>query len=217
MRKLRAPWRPEAAVRVPAWPGAGAASPAARLQNALLLLALAVLAGCASAPPRDGPPLRVPADLDRVPNAMPRVEPVRPGGPNKPYMVNGRSYQPLSGDVAFSERGGASWYGRAFHGKPTSSGEPYDMFAMTAAHKTLPIPSYVRVRNPANNREVVLRINDRGPFVEGRIIDLSYTAAYKLGLLSGVAVVELRRITNAEIRAAELMAVLAPEPDEVSP
>jgi pyruvate dehydrogenase E1 component len=102
---------------------------------------------------------------------------------------------------AVRERGGASWYGRKFHGKPTASGEPYDMYAMTAAHKTMPIPSYARVRNPANGREVVVRINDRGPFVAGRVIDLSYTAALKLGVLAGVAPVEVERLTLADIRS----------------
>jgi rare lipoprotein A len=99
------------------------------------------------------------------------------------------------------ERGLASWYGRKFHGRPTASGEVYDMYAMTAAHPTLPLPSYARVRNPANGREIIVRVNDRGPFQGGRIIDLSYTAALKLGLLRGVAPVELERITFAEIRS----------------
>ncbi|MFW2168236.1 septal ring lytic transglycosylase RlpA family protein, partial [Enterobacter cloacae complex sp.6722794] len=97
----------------------------------------------------------------------------------------------------YMDRGLASWYGRKFHGRPTSSGEVYNMYAMTAAHATLPIPSYARVRNPANGREVIVRINDRGPFHKGRIIDLSYTAALKLDLLRGVAPVEVRRITYA--------------------
>jgi rare lipoprotein A len=107
----------------------------------------------------------------------------------------------MTQDLPFTERGLASWYGRKFQGRRTSSGEPYDMFAMTAAHPTLPIPSYARVRNPANGREVVVRVNDRGPFHAGRIIDLSYTAALKLDLLRGVAPVEVERITFDEIRA----------------
>jgi len=102
--------------------------------------------------------------------------------------------------VPISERGLASWYGRKFHGRRTASGEPYDMYAMTAAHPTLPIPSYARIRNPANGREVLVRVNDRGPFVAGRIVDLSYAAAFKLDLLRGVAPVELERITFDEIR-----------------
>jgi rare lipoprotein A len=135
-----------------------------------------------------------------VPDAEPRVEPLRSGGANRPYEVFGRSYTPLLGDAPLSERGLASWYGRKFHGRPTSSGEPYDMYAMTAAHKTMPIPSYARVRNPANGREVIVRINDRGPFHGGRVIDLSYTAALKLGVLNAVAPVEVERITQEAIR-----------------
>ncbi len=154
-----------------------------------------------SGPERDGPSADPPPDLHRVPDAEPRIEAVRPGGPNKPYEVLGQAYVPLQGDPPVVERGLASWYGAKFHGRPTSSGEIYDMYAMTAAHKTLPIPSYVRVRNPANGREVVLRVNDRGPFHAARLIDLSYTAALKLGLLAGVATVEVERITHEAIRS----------------
>ncbi len=136
-----------------------------------------------------------------MPDAEPRVEPIRSmGGTSKPYTVLGRGYVPITDDRPFRESGLASWYGRKFHAASTSSGEPYDMYAMTAAHKTLPLPSYVRVRNPANGREVIVRVNDRGPFVDGRIIDLSYTAALKLDLLRGVAPVEIERITNDDIR-----------------
>jgi rare lipoprotein A len=168
---------------------------------ALAAIAALLVAGCATrAPERDGPDARPPPGLDRVPDAEPRIEPVRSGGPNKPYEVLGRRYVPLAGDPAVNEEGLASWYGRKFHGRPTASGEPYDMYAMTAAHKTMPLPSYARVRNPANGREVIVRVNDRGPFADGRVIDLSYTAALKLGVLRGVAPVEVRRITHAEIR-----------------
>lgn len=135
-----------------------------------------------------------------MPDAEPKIEPIRSGGPNKPYEVQGRDYKPITEDRPFSERGLASWYGKKFHGRRTASGEIYNMYAMTAAHPTLPIPSYVRVRNPSNDREVVVRINDRGPFHPGRIVDLSYTAAFKLGVLRGVAPVELTRITFDEIR-----------------
>ncbi len=177
------------------------------------------LAGCASAPPhvggvpatrspgssdpsrREGPEASPPSGLDRVPDAAPKVESIRSGGPNKPYEIFGREYVPFTQDRAFRERGLASWYGRKFQGRPTASGEIYDMYAMTAAHPTLPIPSYARVRNPANGREIVVRVNDRGPFHPGRIIDLSYTAALKLDLLRGVAPVEIERITYEEIRA----------------
>ena len=161
-----------------------------------------MLAGCASRPPeRDGPPAKPPPGLERWPDATPRVEPIRQGGPNKPYEVLGQRYTPLTADVPLREVGGASWYGTKFHGRPTSSGELFDMLGMTAAHKTMPIPSYARVRNPANGREVVVRVNDRGPFVAGRVIDLSYAAAAKLGLLRAVAPVEVHRLTHAEIRS----------------
>ncbi|SFM32119.1 septal ring lytic transglycosylase RlpA family protein [Variovorax sp. OV329] len=168
-------------------------------------LALGVLlAGCASGPRggRDGGPSQPPADLSQLQDATPRVEPVRSGGGTaKPYTVLGRSYVPITDDRPFREAGLASWYGTKFHAQSTASGEPYDMYAMTAAHKTLPLPSYVRVRNPANGREAIVRVNDRGPFHDGRIIDLSYAAAYKLDLLRGVAPVEIERLTNDDIRA----------------
>ena len=200
----------------------------------VLALALLALAGCAGAPrsgasrggsaaDRDGPGLNPPANLAQVPDAEPRLEPQRSGGPNKPYEVFGRTYTPLAGDVALNERGLASWYGRKFHGRPTSSGEPYDMYAMTAAHKTMPIPSYARVRNPANGREVIVRINDRGPFHDGRVIDLSYTAALKLGVLNAVAPVEVERITQGAIRTgawrsgSEGRALAAAPPPAVAP
>lgn len=168
-----------------------------------LVAVAALLAACASRPvqpERDGPHPSPPRDLHRVPDAQPRIEPIRVGGPNKPYEINGRVIVPLTADVPLRERGGASWYGVKYHGRATSSGEPYDMFAMTAAHRTMPIPSYARVRNPANGREVVVRVNDRGPFVDGRVIDLSYTAALRLGLLAGVATVEVERLTFDDIR-----------------
>ena len=187
------------------------------------LASILLLAGCASAPPsgepraarpaptastprtetspeRDGVDPNPPPNLAGLPDAEPTLEPIRIGGPNKPYEVLGQSYVPLTQDRPFSQRGLASWYGRKFHGRRTASGEVYDMYAMTAAHPTLPLPSYVRVRNPANGREVMVRVNDRGPFHAGRIIDLSYTAALKLGVLKGVAPVELERITFDDIR-----------------
>jgi rare lipoprotein A len=169
------------------------------------LAAGVLLAACGSGPKtlpgRDGPEAQPPARLSEVPDALPRVEPIRSGGPNRPYEVLGQNYTPMTQDRSFSERGLASWYGKKFHGRRTASGEVYDMYAMTAAHPTLPIPSYARIRNPANGREVVVRVNDRGPFHKGRIVDLSYTAALKLDLLRGVAPVELERITFAEIRS----------------
>jgi rare lipoprotein A len=144
---------------------------------------------------------QTPADLMQVPDAEPRVEALRTGGPNKPYAVLGRSYTPLRTDVEMRESGLASWYGGKFHGMPTASGERYDMYAMTAAHPTMPIPSYARVRNPANGREVIVRVNDRGPFSPGRIIDLSLAAATRLGVSHAVSPVEVERLTHDDIRS----------------
>jgi len=106
------------------------------------------------------------------------------------------------------EQGGASWYGRKYHGRPTSSGELYDMFGMSAAHPTMPIPSFARVTNPANGRQVIVRVNDRGPFVPGRVIDLSYTAALKLDALRSVTPVVVERLTHDTIRAMRWMSGL---------
>lgn len=146
----------------------------------------------------DGPGANPPPDLDRVPDAVPRAEPLHRFA-NRPYNVFGQEYVPVTAVQPFRQRGVASWYGRRFHGKPTSSGEPYDMYAMTAAHPTLPIPSYVRVTNLANGRSVVVRINDRGPFLRNRIIDLSYAAAHRLGYINaGHANVEVELIRPGE-------------------
>lgn len=147
----------------------------------------------------DGPDEIPPADLEAVPDAEPRLEPLHRFA-NRPYNVFGQDYVPVTRVAAHRERGFASWYGRRFHGKPTASGEPYDMYAMTAAHPTLPIPSYARVTHIASGRSVVVRINDRGPFHKGRIIDLSYTAAYKLGYVNaGSAEVEVEQILPDEL------------------
>ncbi len=162
----------------------------------------ALLAGCASSPPadRDGPPSSPPRDLASRPDAVPRVEPLRVGGPNRPYQAFGQRYVPVTDDRAMAEQGLATWYGRKYHGRPTSSGEIYDMYAMTAAHRTMPIPSYARVLNPANGRAIIVRVNDRGPFVAGRVIDLSYAAALKLGVLGNPAPVQVQRLTHDDIR-----------------
>ncbi len=150
----------------------------------------------------DGPEANPPPFLSRVPDPVPRIEFVRNGAPNKPYVARGESHVPVPADVALRQTGLASWYGRKFHGQRTANGEVYDMYAMTAAHPTLPIPSYARVRNPANGRAVIVRINDRGPFHYGRIIDLSYTAALKLGFVKdkGTARVIVESITHEAIR-----------------
>src|SRR5690606_15643140 len=115
--------------------------------------------------------------------AVPRIEPIGKRG-NSRYVVFGKAYVPFTDDRAYKERGRGSWYGKKFHGQRTSSGEIYDMYKMTAAHPTLPLPSYARVTNLENGRQVIVRVNDRGPFIGGRIIDLSYTAALKLGYLA---------------------------------
>jgi rare lipoprotein A len=140
--------------------------------------------------PGDGP---LP-DLERVPDAQPRPEPLHRFA-NSPYVVFGRQYVPDRDLRAVRQRGIGSWYGRKFHGQKTASGEVYDMYAMTAAHPTLPIPSYARVTNVANGRAVIVRVNDRGPFLHERVIDLSYAAAWKLGYVEqGSALVEVETI-----------------------
>ena len=128
----------------------------------------------------DGPGASPPPDLAAIPDAVPRLEPLHRFA-NRPYQVFGKDYVPVASLAPFRQAGIGSWYGRRYHGAPTSSGELYNMYAMTAAHPTLPIPSYARVTNLANGRSVVVRINDRGPFHSDRIVDLSYTAAWKLG------------------------------------
>ena len=166
----------------------------------LLLAAALALAGCASrggvSGGSDGFPDQVPPDIASIPDAVPVPEPrSRYGNPGQ-YDVLGKRYFVLGTADGYRERGHASWYGTKFHGRRTSSGEPYDMFAMTAAHKTLPLPSYVRVTHLGNGRSVVVKVNDRGPFHEGRIIDLSYAAATKLGLLKdGSAEVEVETLS----------------------
>jgi rare lipoprotein A len=153
-----------------------------------------MLAGCGTVAKRDaprggyylddGPGENPPANLDSIPDAVPRFEPLHRGA-SRPYAAMGRNYTPMTSFKPYKARGLATWYGRRYHGRQTSSGEAYDMYAMTAAHTTLPIPSYARVTHLENGKSVVVRINDRGPFVGGRLIDLSYTAAHKLGIIGG--------------------------------
>ncbi len=164
-------------------------------------LAVAVgLTACVSAPPRPAPtvptaPVTPPPKPDSIPEVIPRIEPRARSGNPPFYDVFGKRYYVLSSSVGYRERGVASWYGPGFHNVRTSIGEPYDMYGMTAAHKTLPLPAYVRVTNLQNGRSVVVRVNDRGPFVGNRIIDLSYSAAAKLDMLrNGTAMVEVRTI-----------------------
>ena len=172
-------------------------------------VAAAALSGCGLlAPPPEPPmppapppvmaPLPPPKPLPPPVEAKPRVEKLVSGPPNHAYQIKGQRYEPESTDVPMFESGLASWYGAPFHGRRTATGERYDMNAMTAAHKTMPLPSYALVRNPANGRQVVVKVNDRGPFVKGRIIDLSRAAARRLRI-GGVAPVEVRRLTHDEI------------------
>lgn len=161
----------------------------------LIALGLAVtLAGCGFLPSVG---YRNPADL-RPQTVVPRVLPLSPYG-NSPYTVNGRTYYPLKSAAGYRQRGIASWYGRPFNGQKTSDGETYNMYAMTAASKVLPLPCYVLVRNLDNNRTVIVRVNDRGPFYPHRIIDLSYAAAARLGILAtGTAPVEVEGLTPGQ-------------------
>lgn len=184
-----------------------------RLQQLSLLLLAALVLGlsaCGSAPRktgasshkphyyRDGAPPE-PVDLSRIPEPVPQFEPLARYGNHSPYTVLGRNYVLLESRAGYVERGVASWYGTQFHGKLTSTREPYDMYAFTAAHKTLPLPTYARVTNLENQKSIVVRINDRGPFVGSRIIDLSYVAALKLGMHQrGTAQVEVATITPGE-------------------
>ncbi len=182
-------------------------------KTAVLILATLLLAACGALPHRkaatpaattapsgggylagDGPGTDIPVNLDAIPDAVPRNEPLHRYA-NRPYVALGKTYKPLTAVGSFKERGIASWYGKKFNGERTSSGETYDMYAMTAAHPTLPLPSYARVTNLANQKSVIVRVNDRGPFLHDRVIDLSYTAAYKLGLLGdGSAEVEVESL-----------------------
>jgi len=189
---------------------------------ACVLLAIAA-AGCGTAPKRspyysdDGPPQAVPENLDRVPDAVPRPEPPHRYA-NRPYTVFGETYTPVVDTQPFRQRGVASWYGRKFQGQKTASGEPYDMFKMTAAHKTLPIPSYVKVTNLANGKSVVVRINDRGPFHSNRIIDLSYAAASRLGIAAkGSGLVEIERVFEPPREKEDAAAASPPAAREAPP
>jgi rare lipoprotein A len=186
-----------------------------------VVVATGLLAGCATtptAPPKtspkyysdDGPPETIPDNLASIPNAVPRDEPFHRYA-NRPYTVFGHTYVPVVNKDPSRQRGMASWYGRKFHGQKTASGEPYDMFAMTAAHPTFPIPSYARVTNLKTGQWVVVRINDRGPFHSNRIIDLSYAAAAKIGLAGpGSGMVEVERVFESPEPGSMAQAQSAP-------
>ncbi|MCE9679012.1 septal ring lytic transglycosylase RlpA family protein [Shewanella sp. AS1] len=165
----------------------------------LIILCLSLLLAACSSGNRykmsnDTGPKNAP-DVTKVEDAHPKYEPYSRGGNPKSYTVLGKTYQVMPSGKGFKQSGVASWYGAKFHGHLTSNGETYDMYSMSAAHKTLPLPSYVKVTNVANNSSVIVRVNDRGPFHDNRIIDLSYAAAHKLGMLkTGTANVEIEVI-----------------------
>ncbi|MDQ2068761.1 septal ring lytic transglycosylase RlpA family protein [Natronospira bacteriovora] len=153
-------------------------------RSTLFLAGLTLLvAACAPFETRDSGPTAPPPGLDNIPEPVPRNEPRSRYGNPSSYEVFGRTYYVMDSAEGYSEEGVASWYGKKFHGQRTSSGEEYDMYALTAAHTRLPLPTYVRVTNLENNRSVIVRVNDRGPFAHDRIIDLSYAAAHRLGLV----------------------------------
>ena len=186
------------------------------MKRAAAILLAVLAASCGFAPQKssapgagkyyldDGPPDSVPGDLALVPDAVPRNEPFHKFA-NRPYTVFGVTYVPIVNKERTVQRGIASWYGKKFHGQKTASGEPYDMFAMTAAHPTFPIPSYARVTNVKNGQSVVVRVNDRGPFHSNRIIDLSYAAAVRIGIAAaGSGTVEVERVYEATPSSAPM-------------
>lgn len=199
----------------------------------LMVLCLAILAGCSSSPKRssgsgaavsgggyykdDGPGDDIPANIHAIPDAVPRIEPFAPAN-MRSYVVFGKRYTPISSNKRFRQTGVASWYGRKFHGNKTANGETYNMYEMTAAHPTLPLPSYARVTNARTGKSVIVRVNDRGPFHSSRIIDLSYAAAAKLGLIrpgSGQVIVEA--ITHDDIRGNDVQPASSPPPAVIEP
>ena len=158
----------------------------------------------------DGPGDSAPANLDAIPDAVPRLEPLHRFA-NRPYSVFGREYVPATSLRPYRERGIASWYGRRFHGEKTSNGEIYNMYAMTAAHPTLPLPSYARVTSATTGKSVVVRVNDRGPFLHGRVIDLSFAAAERIGIAQkGSGEVEVEAILPAGASAVAASTPLPP-------
>lgn len=163
-------------------------------------LIMLLLVGCsASAPYERGDGPGVPIDVASITDVVPRQEPRSRYGNPPSYVVNGRRYQVMASSRGYVATGQASWYGRKFHGRRTSSGEPFNMYAMTAAHRSLPLPTYVLVTNRKTGQQAVVKVNDRGPFVDDRLIDLSYAAAAKLGILSaGTGQVEVRALSGGE-------------------
>ncbi|GMR21400.1 MAG: septal ring lytic transglycosylase RlpA family protein [Gammaproteobacteria bacterium] len=164
------------------------------------LIAVLILSGCSTTRrggyyQDDGPHTRTPSNLSEVKEPVPVDEPLSKSG-NKPYVVFGKTYYPLMHAQGYRKKGVASWYGKKFHGKPTSSGERYNMYKMSAAHKTLPLPSFARITNLKNDKSIIVRVNDRGPFLHNRLIDLSYAAADRLGIIkTGTGLVEVEALT----------------------
>lgn len=196
------------------------------LPRAVVAVTLLMLAGCAgkpvgpatgggpqSWPDVDGRPSGYTIDLASIPDAVPRPEPRAERGNPPFYQVDGRRYFVMESADGHVERGIASWYGTKFHGRTTSSGEPYDMFAMTAAHPSLPLPTYVQVTNLQNGKSVVVRVNDRGPFLHNRVIDLSYAAASRLDIVgAGTGLVEVRALDPGAVAAAAVVQAPAVSP-----
>jgi rare lipoprotein A len=172
-----------------------------RIRIAVIATLAAITGGCITHDETvvgDGPPAHTPADLARIPDPVPRQEPRSKYGNPPSYVVFGKTYYVMSDPDGYAESGLASWYGSKFHGRPTSSGERYDMYKLTAAHRSLPIPTYVRVTNLDNRRSAILRVNDRGPFHSDRILDVSYAAAVKLGFANrGTARVRVEALTGS--------------------
>lgn len=197
------------------------------IRYCVLIIAImtVLIIGCSSTPSfrkpakdSDGAPARV-LDPNSIQDATPRAEPKSRRGNPSSYTVLGKRYHVMASGQGYAEQGIASWYGTKFHGRATSSGEPYDMYGMTAAHKSLPIPAYVQVTNLKNGRQAIVRVNDRGPFHDNRIIDLSYAAATKLGILGhGTGLVEVkiidpeRPIQSQAIRTAAVTSNTSTQP-----
>ncbi|HVY08340.1 MAG TPA: septal ring lytic transglycosylase RlpA family protein [Burkholderiales bacterium] len=189
-----------------------------------MAVAVVAIAGCSGAPSRsssgkpggyyldDGPGANPPANLDSIPEPTPKIEPINKFA-SRPYSVLGHAYTPMTQLTPYKARGIASWYGKRYHGQKTSTGEVYDMYAMSAAHTTLPLPCYVRVTNLANGKSVVVRVNDRGPFHEDRLIDLSWLAAQRLGLIGrGSGMVEVEMIIPGDTPSPPPVAAVATSP-----
>lgn len=189
------------------------------LRTVVALGACAAIAACGSVKPKDGPPRGGSTRIPELPgDAVPRPEPKSKYGNGPVYEVLGKRYTVMNSSAGYKERGVASWYGKKFHGNLTSNRETYDMYAMTAAHKSLPLPTYVSVKNLRNDKSIVVRVNDRGPFLHNRIIDLSYAAALKLDMVrDGTALVEVTAISFDEPKGDVLVRQTSTPPPQAAP